>query len=127
MRATLWIASETPDTDFIVRLADVHPNGYAALLADGQLRARYRKGFDKPEKLKPGEPAEITVDLGSTSALIAQGHRIRLQVTSSSFPKLEPNPNTGDFSGWWTHPEKTHNSVFHDRAHTSYVELPVMR
>jgi len=51
MRATLWIASETPDTDFIVRVADVHPNGYVALIADGQLRARYRKGFDKPEKL----------------------------------------------------------------------------
>jgi putative CocE/NonD family hydrolase len=127
MRATLWIASETPDTDFVVRLADVHPNGYVALIADGQLRARYRKGFDKPEKLKPGEPAEITVDLGSTSMLFAAGHKIRLEVTSSSFPKLEPNPNTGELTGWWTHQEKTRNTVFHDSAHASYVELPVVR
>jgi putative CocE/NonD family hydrolase len=127
MRAALWIASETPDTDFVVRLADVHPNGYAALIAEGELRARYRKGFDKPEKLKPGEAAEIAVDLGSTSVLFAAGHRIRVLVTSSSFPRIEPNPNTGEFTGWWTHQEKTRNTVFHDRTHASYVELPAVR
>jgi putative CocE/NonD family hydrolase len=126
LHATLWIASEATDTDFVVRLADVDPNGYAALIADGELRARYRKGFDKPEKLKPGEAAEITVDLGSTSMLFAAGHRIRLQVTSSSFPKLEPNPNTGDLRGWWTKQEKTRNTVFHDGAHASYLELAVL-
>jgi uncharacterized protein len=126
IRAMLWIASEAPDTDFIARLADVHPNGYVALIADGQLRARFRKGFDKPERLKPGEATELTIDLGSKSALFAAGHRLRLEVTSSSFPKLEPNPNTGDFTGWWTHGEKTRNTVFHDRAHASYVDLPVV-
>jgi hypothetical protein len=69
----------------------------------------------------------VTIDLGSTSTLFARGHRIRLQVTSSSFPKLEPNPNTGDFTGWWTHPQKTRNTVFHDGKHASYVELPVVQ
>jgi len=126
IRAMLWIASDAPDTDFTATLIDVYPSGYAANLADGQLRARYRNGFEKPERMQAGTTYEIGIDLGSTSAWLPAGHRLRVDISSSSFPKFTPNPNTGDWSGWWTQLEKAHNTVYHDRAHASYVELPVM-
>jgi putative CocE/NonD family hydrolase len=127
VRVRLWISSDRPDTDFTAWLADVYPDGYASLVADGALRVRYRNSFEKPERMEPGKPYEITVDLGSTSKLFEAGHRLRIAISSSSFPRIEPNPNTGDFDEWNRRPQKAHNAVYHDRVHASYVELPVVR
>lgn len=98
----LSVSSNVPDTDFTVKLVDVHPptpdypNGYAMNLTDGILRARYRDSYEKPEPLYPGEVYEITVTAPDTANLFKAGHRIRLDVSSSNFPRFDVNPNTGD-------------------------------
>lgn len=125
IEAHLWISSDAPDTDFTAKLMDVYPNGYAMILADGVLRARYREGFETAHFLKPGAVYPITVRLGATSNRFAAGHRIRLDVSSSNFPKIEPNPNTGEPIGAWTRQVKAHNAVYHDSKNASYLELPV--
>jgi len=113
IRAKYWVSSDAPDTDFTAKLVDVYPNGYALILADGQIRAKYRKSFEKPEPMRPGAAYEVTIELGPTSNLFAAGHRIRLDISSSNFPRVEP------------HPQKARNSVHHDARRPSHVELPV--
>jgi putative CocE/NonD family hydrolase len=115
VRAKLSVSSDAPDTDFMAKLVDVYPNGYALIVADGQIRAKFRTSFEKPEPLKPGKIYEVTVDLGPTSNLFAAGHRIRLDVSSSNFPNIEPNPH------------KARNSVYHEASRPSYLELPVVQ
>ena len=127
IRAALWVSSDAPDTDFTAKLIDVYPNGRALNIADGEIRARYRKSFEKPEMMKPGGAYEVTIELGSTSNLFAAGHRIRVDISSSSFPKFEPNSNTGEPAGSWTHQAVAHNAVYHEASRMSYVELPLMR
>ncbi|MER6809297.1 CocE/NonD family hydrolase [Spirillospora sp. NPDC000708] len=101
VRVRLSVASSAPDTDFTVRLIDVHPpnadypNGYAMNLTDGILRCRYRNSFASPEPMRPGTVYEITVTAPDTANLFARGHRIRLDVSSSNFPRFDVNPNTG--------------------------------
>ena len=114
VRAKFWVASDAPDTDFTAKLVDVYPNGYALIVADGQIRARFRNSFERPEPLEPGKTYEVTVDLGPTSNLFAAGHRIGLDVSSSNYPNIEPNPH------------KARNSVYHDAQRSSFVELPVV-
>jgi putative CocE/NonD family hydrolase len=114
IRAKYWVSSDAPDTDFTAKLIDVYPNGYALILADGQLRAKYRKSFEKAEPMKAGVVYEVAIDLGQTSNLFGKGHRIRLDVSSSNFPRIEP------------HPLKARNSVYHDARRPSYIELPVI-
>ncbi|MEE9162379.1 MAG: CocE/NonD family hydrolase, partial [Candidatus Neomarinimicrobiota bacterium] len=86
--AKLWIATSAPDTDFTVKLVDVQPNGFAMNLTDGILRARYRKSFEQPELLTPGQPYQLTIDLWNTSNVFKKGHRIRVEVSSSNFPRF---------------------------------------
>ena len=100
--AMLWVSTDAASTDFTARLMDVYPDGYAAILLEEGIRVR-RHG--------PG-PQQVTISLGTTSNLFSKGHRIRLDVSSSSFPKLEPNPNPAT------------NSIYHDATHASYLELP---
>jgi putative CocE/NonD family hydrolase len=125
VRARLWISSDAVDTDFTAKLIDVHPDGYAMILTDGVIRTRYRSGHEKSVPMKPGTIYEVAIDLGSTSNLFARGHRIRLDVSSSNFPRIEPNPNTGEPAGRWTRRIKARNTVYHDSKRGSYVELPV--
>jgi uncharacterized protein len=131
IRASLWVASDAPDTDFTAKLIDVYPNGVALNIADGEIRARYRNSIEKPEMMKPGQAYAVTIDLGSTSKLLVAGHRIRVDLSSSSFPKFEPNPNTGEPAGSRS-PSRlsrqvtAHNTVFHDAKRASYIELPVI-
>jgi putative CocE/NonD family hydrolase len=124
--ATLWISSDAVDTDFAAKLTDVYPDGYALILADGQLRARYRTSFERPELMKPGKTCRLAVDLGSVANRFAVGHRIRVDVSSSNYPKFEPNPNTGEPPDRWTRRVKTRNTVYHHAGRASYVELPIM-
>jgi putative CocE/NonD family hydrolase len=127
IRAFLWVSSDRLDTDFTARLIDVYPNGYALNLADGEIRARYRNGFDRPEMMSKGTAYEMVIYLGSTSNLFAAGHRIRLDISSSSYPKFEPNPNTGDSPGSNARPVIARNKIYHEPKKASYIELPLVR
>jgi len=122
----LWIASSARDTDFTGKLVDVVPDGTARAINDGILRVRYRRSRTSPELLVPGEPTEITIDLGATSNLFRAGHRIRLEVSSSNFPRFDRNPNTGGVFGEDAELRRADQTVFHDRARPSRLVLPVI-
>ena len=122
----LWASTSARDTDFTGRLVDVLPDGTARALTDGILRARYRTGKTKPELLEPGRPYLLTVELGATSNLFRPGHRIRLEVSSSNFPRYDRNPNTGHRFGQTADLEPAHQTVFHDQRRPSRLVLPVV-
>jgi hypothetical protein len=122
----LWASSSTPDTDFTARLVDVFPDGTARALTDGILRARYRNGPRTPQLLVPGEPVELRIELGATSNLFLAGHRIRLEVSSSNFPRYDRNPNTGDDFGRSARTAVARQTVFHDPSRASRLLLPVV-
>ena len=126
-RSVLWVSSDAVDTDFTAKLMDVYPDGYALILAEGQIRARYREGFEKSVLMKPGKAYMVEIDLESTSNLFQKGHRIRLDVSSSNYPAREANPNTGEPAGSWTHRMKAQNTVYNDGKRASYVLLPMRR
>ncbi|MDB5082513.1 MAG: CocE/NonD family hydrolase [Chloroflexi bacterium] len=121
----LWAASDAPDTDFVATLVDVHPDGFAQNLVDGIIRARYRNG-DRPELLEPGQPYEFTINLWSTSNVFKAGHRIRLDITSSNFPRWDRNPNTGEEIGSSAEMRPARQTIFHDAGHPSSVVLPII-
>jgi hypothetical protein len=122
----LWASSSTRDTDFTGKLLDVHPDGRALPLNDGILRARYRKSRSSPEPLAPGEPVELTLDLGATSNVFLPGHRVRLEVSSSNFPRYDRNPNTGNPVAHESRLERADQTVYHDRERPSRLILPVV-
>ena len=128
----LWISSSAVDTDFTARLLDIHPpsedypSGYHMNLTDSIIRARYRESREKAVLMEPGEVYEVQIDLFPTSNLFKAGHRIRLDISSSNFPRLDVNPNTGEPMGRHTHTVVAHNTVYLDREHPSQVVLPVV-
>jgi uncharacterized protein len=122
----LWAASSATDTDFTARLVDVLPDGTARALNDGILRARYRNGKTAPTPLVPGQPVEFTIDVGATSNLFAAGHRIRVEISSSNFPRFDRNPNTGGVFGESAELRRAEQTVFHDRERASRIVLPVV-
>jgi putative CocE/NonD family hydrolase len=119
------VSSDAPDTDFTVKLVDVYPGGYALNVADGVIRMRNRNGKEKPELMKPGQTYQAVVDLGTVSNLFADGHRIRVDVSSSNYPRIEPNPNTGEETWSATRRVKAKNTVYHNARRASYIELPI--
>jgi uncharacterized protein len=124
---TLWAATSARDTDFVARLVDVHPDGRAINLTDGILRARFRQGIHAPESLvNPGQAYAYQIDLWATSNLFRAGHRIRLDVTSSSFPRWDRNPNTGAPLGEGTELVPATQTILHDAAHPSHVLLSIV-
>jgi len=128
----LWIASSALDTDFTAKLIDVYPpsedypEGYDLLLNDSIIRTRYREGFEREVLMEPGTPYRVTMLLPPTSNLFAAGHRIRVDVSSSNFPRLERNPNTGEPIGRHTRHVVAEQTVFADAEHPSHVVLPVI-
>jgi uncharacterized protein len=123
---TLAVATDAPDTDFIARLVDVYPDGRAIPLTDGIMRLRYRNGVDAPSAaLTPGEVCTIAIDLWATANAFLPGHCIRLEVTSSSFPRWERNLNTGQSNATTTSSRIARQTVLHDAARISYLTLPV--
>jgi hypothetical protein len=123
----LRIASSAVDTDFTAKLIDVYPpnedypDGYDMLISDSIIRCRYRNGFEREELMEPGTEYEVTILLPPSSNLFAAGHRIRVDVSSSNFPRLERNPNTGEPIGRHTHTVEADQTVF-----GGTVELPVI-
>lgn len=125
LEAVLYAASSARDTDFVVRLSDVHPDGRALVLSEGILRARYRHGFDRTELLEPNEVAEYRIRMYPTSNLFRRRHRIRLDVTSSSFPRFSRNLNTGGDVATGTRMEVARQTVLHTSAYPSHILLPI--
>jgi putative CocE/NonD family hydrolase len=124
---TLWASSSAVDTDFVARLVDVWPDGRAFNLTDGIIRARARLGPDEAESLiAPGRIYEFRIDLWATSNVFLAGHRIRLDITSSNFPRWDRNPNTGAPIGDGTALAPATQSIVHDAAHPSYLLLPLV-
>ena len=122
----LWAASSATDTDFTAKLVDVLPDGTARVLNDGILRARYRGGTNTPELLTPGRAEEMVIDVGATSNQFGVGHRIRVEVSSSNFPRFDRNPNTGDAFGESAVMRTADQTVFHDKDHPSRIVLPIV-
>jgi hypothetical protein len=132
IEAKMWIHSDAPDTDFTIKLIDVYPpsvdypQGYALNLTDGILRCRYRDSWENPELMTPGKSYPITVRAFPTSNLFKRGHRIRLDVSSSNFPRFDVNPNTGGAEGGTLDWQVAHNSVHVDPERPSHVVLPII-
>jgi putative CocE/NonD family hydrolase len=121
----LFFSTDVRDTDFIAKLCVVWPDGTSLNLADGAMRTLYRHGYEAPEHLQPGEIYEVTVGLGPTGYRFEPGMALRLQITSSAFPHLERNMNTGNRSGEDAVGVVAHTTVLHDSLQASYVVVPV--
>lgn len=123
---SLWASSSAVDTDFTAKLIDVHPDGYARNLVDGIIRARYRGSASEPKLMEPGTPYRFTIDLWATSNVFLPGHRIRLEISSSNFPRFDRNLNTGEPFGEGTRMIEARQTVFHQEDMASHVLLPVI-
>jgi putative CocE/NonD family hydrolase len=132
LTAVLWVSSTAPDTDVTVKLIDDYPPnpdypaGYAMNVSDSILRLRYRDSRERAELLTPGEVYRVEVPMYATSNLFAAGHRIRLDVSSSNFPRFDVNPNTGEPLWQETRAEVALNTIHHDRSHPSHIVLPIV-
>jgi putative CocE/NonD family hydrolase len=124
VRAHLSASSTAVDTDFMVKLIDVWPTGFAQRLTDGMVRARYRNGGDKPWIIEPGKIYGFDVDLWNTCQEFGKGHRVRVEVASSAFPKYDRNQNTGEPLGKTANIKVAEQTVYHDVENPSYVILP---
>lgn len=124
----LYASSSARDTDFTGKLVDVHPDGRAEHLTDGILRARYRNSMSTPEMLTPGEVYELHIDLWATANVFRAGHRIRLDISSSNFPRFDRNTNTGNTVATDTADAfvVATNRVYHDAGYPSHVILPLI-
>src|SRR5205807_3944149 len=126
-----FVSSNCPDTDFTAKLIDVYPpnadypKGFAMNLTDGILRCRYRLSWERPVPMARGEICEIAIEPFATCNLFRAGHRIRLDISSSNFPRFDVNPNTGEAEGRGTHKRVATNRVHVDAAHPSHVVLPI--
>ncbi|MEW5980527.1 MAG: CocE/NonD family hydrolase [Acidobacteriota bacterium] len=122
----LYAASTAVDTDFTAKLSDVHPDGYAQLLREGIIRARYRTSFEKQELISPGKVYEYTIYLWSLSNVFKKGHRIQVEISSSNFPLFDRNPNTGHKIGEDAQLQKATQTIYHSDLYPSHVILPVV-
>ncbi|HEY6944547.1 MAG TPA: CocE/NonD family hydrolase [Candidatus Acidoferrum sp.] len=122
----LYVSTSAVDTDFTGKLVDVWPNGFAQNLTEGILRLRYRNSQEKSELANPGETYHITVDLWDTSNVFLAGHKLRLEVSSSNFPRFDRNLNTGEEQARATRTNKATNVIYHDKAHPSALIVPIV-
>ena len=132
LEVKLWVASTAVDTDFTAKLVDEvpanpdYPLGFDLNIGDSILRARYRESLDRPVLLTPGAVVPITITLYPTANVFKEGHRIRVDISSSNFPRFDLNPNTGDAPGTHRRLLPADNTIFHDARHPSHVVLPVI-
>jgi putative CocE/NonD family hydrolase len=122
----VYVSSSAVDTDVVGKLVDVHPDGRAINLSEGILRLRYRNSFEHAELMNPGQIYKVTVDLWSTANVFLPGHKLRLEVSSSSFPRFNRNLNHGGNMETSREAVKATNIIYHDREHPSALILPVI-
>lgn len=123
----LHATTDGRDTDWMVKLIDVYPDGKAYPMAEGIIRARFREGLDKLQLLTPGQAYRYTVDMVGTAVVFQPGHRIRVDITSSNFPQFDRNLNTGDPLGKGTQPRVAQQTIHHSASRPSAIVLPVVR
>ncbi len=126
IRLKLYAASTARDTDFVAKLLDIWPDGFAQELCYGIVRARYRESFENPSLIKPGAVYEYDIAIHPTSNVFMPGHRIRLDVSSSDFPNFDRNHNTGGNDYADATLVAARQTVFHDTARPSQVILPII-
>lgn len=126
VKLILFASSSAVDTDFTAKLINVHPTGFCQRICDGVIRARYRKGPETAVLIEPGTVYEFEIDMWNTSLVFKAGHRIRLEVASSAFPKFDRNLNTGESIHEGTRMEVAEIRTWHDTAHPSRLILPVV-
>ena len=128
----LVVSSSAVDTDFTAKLVDVYPpsadypSGFAMNLTDGILRARYRDTPERQVLMTPGEVYELTVEPFPTANVFKKGHRIRVDISSSNFPRFDTNPNTGEPLGKHRRKVVAENAIYHDRVRASHIVLPLV-
>jgi hypothetical protein len=128
----LWISSSAVDTDFTAKLIDVYPpsahfpGGFDLNIGDGILRTRFRDSLSKEKLMQPGEVSKITIRLYPTSNVFKKGHRLRIDISSSNFPRFDVNPNTGEPLGEQRRVQFATNTVYHSQERPSRVILPVI-
>ncbi|KLU58860.1 cocaine esterase [Peptococcaceae bacterium CEB3] len=126
VKACLYASTSAPDTDFMVQLHDVWPDGYTQRLCDGMVRVRFFKGMDVPELVEQGSVRRYEIDCWNTAHVFLPGHRICVHVASSAFPKYDRNQNTGEPLGLSSHIETALQRIYHDAEHPSSIVLPVI-
>jgi putative CocE/NonD family hydrolase len=134
VHATIFAASDAPDTDFVARLVDVYPDGRAIVVTDGIIRASARESYPapgvvrptKPSPIEPGRVYEYAIDMWATGITFRAGHRVRVEITSSSFPRWGRNPNTGESNVRSARTEVARQRIFHDPQRPSHVTLTVI-
>jgi putative CocE/NonD family hydrolase len=124
-KVRLFVSSDRTDTDFMVRLCDVYPDGRSILLLDTALRMRFRDSLKEERLMSPGEVYDVTLDLSNTAVAFLKGHRIRVSVSSSNWPRFDVNPNTGGLLFDQSDPVVANNRVHADADHPSALVLPV--
>jgi putative CocE/NonD family hydrolase len=122
----LFAKSSTVDTDFVAKLVDVGPDGFARNLTEGIIRARYRNSPETPELMNPGQIYKFEIDLWSTSNVFVKGHALRLEISSSNFPRFDRNLNTGEVQASAKKESLASNTVYHDAEHPSALTLPIV-
>jgi len=126
IKVILYAATDAPDTDWTAKLVDVSPSGYAMNLCDGIIRARYRQSLTGPTLLEPNKIYAYEIDLAVTSNLFRQGHAIRLEISSSNFPRFDRNPNTGQPIGPATELRPAQQTIYHQTNFPSHILLPII-
>lgn len=124
--AEIYASTSAADTDFTAMLVDVDEKGYARYLGDGIIRARYRNSTAKPEPIEPNKIYKYTIDLWATSNVFKAGHRIRVYLSSSNFPRFNRNLNTGEKTFGGTNIVKAKQTIYHDAEHPSAIVLPII-
>lgn len=125
VKVKLWASTDAPDTDFTAKFVDVMPDGTPYNLTDGIVRAKYRNGY-QPEPIIPGEMIEYEIDLWATSNVFLPGHRIRVEISSSNFPRFDRNPNTGGSTIESAEMQKARQTIFHSELYPSHILLPII-
>ncbi len=122
----LYAATDGPDTDWMIKLIDVQPDGYAMPVSEGIIRARFRQGIDQMELLTPGQVYEYDIEMMPTANVFQPGHRIRIDITSSNFPQFDRNPNTGADLGESTELRIARQTIHHGGEMASHLVLPTV-
>ncbi|HBH85253.1 MAG TPA: X-Pro dipeptidyl-peptidase [Bacteroidales bacterium] len=126
VKMKLHAATDGTDTDWMIKLVDVYPNGYAMPVSEGILRARFRSGLDKMKLLTPNQTYEYEIEMTGTANSFLPGHRIRIDITSSNFPQFDRNPNTGEPLGSSPKTRVAKQTIFHGGTNLSHIILPVV-